>query len=91
MPLLSEIPIPSEEAKPLFASAQAREINPVEFCRALKEHGIDGVLAMFYVAKAFSLPLEEAKRVVIEEEYGSVDAWADAVVDSISELDRAED
>lgn len=90
MPVLNETTIPSE-VKPLFASAQAGEINPIEFCQALKELGIDGVRAMFYVYKAFRLPWDTAKKIVIEEHYGSVEAWANPIIDSISELERESD
>ena len=90
MPLLSETDIPPE-VKRLFASGQAGEINPVEFYQALKELGIGGVVATFYVAKGCRLPLEEAKRIVIEQEYGSVEAWVEPIIDSISELDTEDD
>lgn len=90
MAIFNQRDMPSEVI-PLFASAEAGEINPKEFCQALKGMGIDGVPAMFYLSKAFSLPWEAAKKVVIEEAYGTVEAWADPIIENISEIDREED
>jgi len=42
---------------------------------------------MFYVSRAFDLPLEAAKTLIIENEYGSSDAWADAWVDALDNSD----
>jgi len=66
----------SAESKQLFASAQAGEMTPKEFCSRLEEIGVTGLTAMFYIAKAFKLPLEAAKSIVVENEYGSTELWA---------------
>lgn len=89
MPILNETNLPPE-VKPLFTSAQAGKMSAREFCQALKELGIDEVSTMFYLSKAFGLPWEVAKRVVIEEEYGTVETWANPIIDSVAELDREE-
>ena len=47
MPTYKEFEIP-DEAKTLFASAEAGEITPKDFA-ALEALGISGVRAMFYV------------------------------------------
>jgi len=86
MPMYKEFEIP-DEAKTLFASAEAGEITPKDFCAALEALGISGVRAMFYVSRAFDLPLEAAKTLIIENEYGSSDAWADAWVDALDNSD----
>lgn len=70
-----------DEAKQLFVSAQAGELTPKEFCLRLKEMGITGLTAMFYMAEAFKLPLEVAKTIIIEDEYGSAEAWAEHLND----------
>ena len=40
---------------------------------------------MFYISKPFNLPLDVAKTIVIENEFGSTDAWAEAL-DDVEEI-----
>ena len=66
--------------------AQQRTITIPEYCRELTNLGIDGIEQMLYIHRAFGLPLGEAKKICIELEYGSVDAWADEMCEAIDEI-----
>lgn len=76
----TEVP---NEAKALFASAEAGEMTPKDFLSALESIGITGIRAMLFVSKAFKLPLETAKTLVVENEYGSTEAYVDDILDNI--------
>jgi hypothetical protein len=70
----------------LVGSARKGNITPLNFCQELTRLGIEGPIKMFYVRDAFGLPLEEAKKLVIEYDYGSVDAWGEQLMAAIDEL-----
>ena len=75
-----------EGVQALAERARAGEISPGEFCQELRGLGVTGAAAMIYVRDACDLPLAEAKRIFIEQRYGSVDAWAEDVVRAIDEV-----
>lgn len=79
MPKYQETEIP-DEAKALFASAEAGEMTPKVFLPALEKIGITGIRAMLLISKVFDLPLETAKTLMVEYEYGSTEAWADNIL-----------
>ena len=86
MPVFDEEEIPAE-VKRMFPQARTGEITPKEFCLKLQEMGITGVRTTLYVARAFNLPLEAAKTIAIENEYGSTESWAEAWTEALEKLD----
>jgi hypothetical protein len=68
MPVFNPAEIPAE-AKPLFALAEKGDLTPKEFWLALEKIGITNIRAMLYVSRAFNLPLEAAKTLMVESEY----------------------
>jgi hypothetical protein len=89
MPILSSMDEAPKEFRFLFAQAANGSITPIEFCKALDGYGISEVQKLLYLRDAFGLPLEQAKRVLIETEYGSVDAWSEGVCQDIDGLSSA--
>jgi hypothetical protein len=57
------------------------------YCQELTELGIARIEHMLYVHRAFGLDLVEAKRICIELEYGSVEAWADEMCEVIDHVE----
>lgn len=86
MPKYSEHEKP-EEIRQLFSRAQAGNIAPTDFCRALCENEVTGALSMLYIRDAFGLPLDKAKELVLKTYYGSVEAWADEMSSAVDELE----
>lgn len=78
-----------KEVQELVARAREGSITPLDFCQELKRLGIEGPMKILYVRDAFGLPLAEAKKLVIEFDYGSVEAWAERIVPAIDELASA--
>lgn len=85
--LAKEVP---QEVKGLFAQASEGDITPVEFCKELDRYGITHVQKLLYIRDAFNLSLEQAKRILIEVEYGSVDTWAKEMSNAIENLSPEE-
>jgi hypothetical protein len=83
-----------KEVRELVARAQSGNLTPFDFCKELAHFGIEGPIKMFYIRDAFGLPLEEAKKIAIQYDYGSVEAWVEklipAIEDLASELDDTE-
>lgn len=75
-----------KEVQELIVRAQSGAITPLDFCKALAHLGIEGPIKMFYIRDAFGLSLEEAKRITIQHDYGSVEAWAEKLSPAIDEL-----
>lgn len=75
-----------KEVQELVAAARNSNITPIDFCRELTRLGIQGPIKIWYVRDAFGLPLAQAKKLVIEFDYGSVEAWAEGIVPAIDEL-----
>jgi hypothetical protein len=75
-----------QEVQTLFAQAGEGRITPIDFCKALDQHGISHVQKLLYIRDAFGLRLEQAKAVLIEAEYGSVDIWSEEMGRAINEL-----
>jgi hypothetical protein len=60
----------------LFARARRKELTPEEFYKELSSHGITGFIKVLYTSRAFDLPLNQVKVFYINEQHGSIDAWA---------------
>jgi hypothetical protein len=85
MPTYSVDALP-REIQVLFEHAHAGDITPADFCKALDQHGVPGSLKMLYTRDAFGLPLEKAKEIVIQNEYGSLESWGKEMGDAIEGL-----
>jgi len=55
----------------LFARASAGTITPVEFCTALDKAGVTGTRKTLYTRDAFSLTLEQAKKIAAQVDHAS--------------------
>lgn len=75
-----------KEVQELIVRAQSGNMSPLEFCKELVGLGINGPIKIFYIRDAFGLPLEEAKRVAIEFDHGSVEAWEEKLISAIDEV-----
>lgn len=75
-----------KEVQELVARAKSGNMTPLDFCKDLAHLGIEGPIKMFYVRDAFGLPLEEAKKITIQYDYGSVEAWAEKLSPAIDKL-----
>ena len=73
------------EIQELVSLARKGDIAPPNFCKELARLGVEGPMKIFYLRDAFSLPLREAKRLAIEFDYGSVEAWAEEILPAIDE------
>lgn len=82
MPIYSKEPRPSE-LEILFKQAREGLIGPMQFYRELQQQDIGGARAMMYIRDAFDLPLEAAKGIVIETEYGSIENWVNVVEETL--------
>lgn len=71
----------------LFIS-QAREgkLTPIELCKALDRLGIHHAQRMLYVRDVFGLSLEQAKKLILEADGVSVEAWSEEIVKVINDL-----
>jgi peptide subunit release factor RF-3 len=71
-----------------FLVSQAREgkFTPIEFCKALDQLGINHTQRILYVRDVFDLPLDQAKRVLLEADGRSIEAWSEEMGDVINEL-----
>jgi hypothetical protein len=75
-----------KEVQELVSLARKGGIAPHDFCKELARLGVEGPMKMFYLRDAFRLPLKEAKRLAIEFDHGSVEAWAEEILPAIDEL-----
>ena len=76
----------SEEIALLITQAREGKFTPMEFCNALDRLGINPTQRMLYVRAALSLPLEQAKKVVLEADGASSEVWTEAIGDVITDL-----
>lgn len=76
----------SQEIDFLFAQAREGKLTPLEFCKALNRFGFDHTQRMLYVRNIFGLPLEQAKKVLLEADGRSIETWTEEMEDVISEL-----
>ena len=78
----------SQEIELLVSQAREGKLTPIEFCRELDRLGIHHTQRMLYVRDVFDLPLEQAKRVVLEADGTSIEAWTDEIDEVINDLSR---
>lgn len=76
----------SQEIDVLFAQAHDGALTPIEFCKALDQHGVNLTRKMIFLRDAFGLPLEQAKKIVLEADGRSIKSWADEMGNVIDEL-----
>ncbi len=76
------------DVQALIESANQGKIDPMKFCAALEARGISGAEQLPYLLKGFEMKFEDAKKILIEQRYGSVDAWAEEMGEIVDELPR---
>lgn len=76
----------SQKIDLLITQAREGKFTPLEFCKALNRLGINHAQRMLYVRDVFDLPLEQAKKVVLEADSVSIEAWTDEIGDVINDL-----
>ena len=84
--LMTEKNMP-EEVKNLFVQAKQGQISYKDFFAGLEKHNIKGFEKALYACKAFDISLNEAKQLFIEEEYGSVEKWANTIHKSLDKIE----
>ena len=76
----------SQEMALLLTQAREGKFTPMEFCKALDRLGINHIQRMLHVRDVFGLPLEQAKKVVLEADDGSIEGWTEEIGDAINTL-----
>ena len=76
----------SQQIDLLVSQAREGKFTPIEFCKALDRLGIHHTKRMLYVRDLFGLPLEEAKKLVLEADGVSVEDWTEKVGEVIKDL-----
>jgi hypothetical protein len=76
----------SQQIDLLVSQAREGKFTPIEFCKALDRLGTDHTKRMLYVRDVFGLPLEQVKKVVLEADGVSVEAWAEEIGKVVNDL-----
>lgn len=76
----------SQEIGLLVSQAREGKFTSVQFCKALERLAVNHTQRMLYVRDAFGLSLEQAKRVVLEADGGSIEAWTQDIGDVINDV-----
>lgn len=76
----------SQEIDLLLSQAREGKFTPIEFCKGLEQLGINHTQRMLYIRDVFGLPLEQAKKVVLEADGESIEAWTEEIGDVINDL-----
>lgn len=76
----------SQQLDLLISQAREGKFTPIEFCKALDRLGIHHTQRMLYVRDVFGLPLEQAKKHVLEADGVSDEAWSEEIGKVINDL-----
>ena len=76
----------SQQTDLLVSQAREGKFTPIEFCKALDRLGIHHTQKMLYVRDVFGLPLEKVKKLVLEADGVSVEAWTEEIGQVINDL-----
>lgn len=76
------------EVQTLMAGARKGELESMEFCKKLEDHGIVGFEKLPFLLKAYNLKFEDAKEILIKFHCGSVDRWAEDIIEVVDQLSK---
>lgn len=79
------------ELRELIAEGRSGALSLNEFQDRLDAFDLGGLPMMWCLREAFGLSISEAKDIHITRDYGSYDAWAEALFRSFEEAETLED
>jgi hypothetical protein len=74
----------SQEIDLILSQAREGKITPMEFCKALDRLGVSHTQRMLFVRDVFGLPLEQAKKLILEADGVSIEAWTEEIGDVVN-------